>query len=163
MKFYIKQKVFSLKDNFSVYNDSENTVYTVEGKFFSLKNKLTLKTPSGEDVLYSEKKVFSLRPTYFIYDLNGTQIAKIRQRFSFRPKFDVSIYHDSLTVQGSLFAHSFTVESERGIEASVTKKIISFGDSYEIDIQAPDNQEIYLFLVIVLDQVLHEQQNKRNH
>ena len=160
MKFYIKQKVFSLKDNFNVYDQNEQPVYTVEGQFFSLKNKLTLKDANGNNLLYSEKKIFSLRPTYFIYDLTGTQIAKVRQRFSLRPKFNVTLYNEELQMEGSFFAHNFTVECDKGVLASVNKKVFSFGDSYEIDIQATDNTEVYLFLVIVLDQVLHERENR---
>ncbi|MEC9485549.1 MAG: LURP-one-related family protein [Candidatus Izemoplasma sp.] len=163
MKFYIKQKVFSLKDNFNVFDENENTVYTVEGQFFSLKNKLTLKDASGNNLLYSEKKIFSLRPTYFLFDVAGSKIGKVRQRFSLRPKFNVSLYDQELDMQGSFFAHSFTIEGPQGMLASVSKKVFSFGDSYEIDIQATENQEAYLFLVIILDQVLHENKNNHQH
>ena len=36
MKLYMKQKVFSLKDRFTIKNEAGEDVYTVEGKFISL-------------------------------------------------------------------------------------------------------------------------------
>lgn len=33
MKFYMKQKVFSWKDKFSIYNEYQKEKYSVEGEF----------------------------------------------------------------------------------------------------------------------------------
>ena len=44
MRYYIKQKVFSLKAKFDVTDEHENVQYRVEGQMFSLKNRLTLQT-----------------------------------------------------------------------------------------------------------------------
>lgn len=163
MKFYIKQKVFSLKDNFDVFDEQQNPVYKVSGKFFSMKNKMELSNLNGDVLLSSEKKVFSFRPTYFIFDQHGTQIAKVKQKFSLRPKFEVNIYNQAAEISGNFFQRTFDVNVPGGVAASIRKKVFSFGDSYEIEINDTENTEIYLYLVIVIDQVLHERENKGNN
>jgi uncharacterized protein YxjI len=44
---------------------------------------------------------------------------------------------------------------------SISKKIISWGDTYEIDVVDENNLELLLFMVIIIDQVVHENKNNR--
>ena len=57
MKYYIKQKVFSLKDQFAIKDYSQNDVFQVKGKFMSLSNKLELLNMDGSQVLNSKKQL----------------------------------------------------------------------------------------------------------
>ena len=47
MKFYIKQKVFTLKDKFDITDEHQNLKYQVKGKFMSISNRLELLDTSG--------------------------------------------------------------------------------------------------------------------
>ena len=40
MKFYIKQKVFSFRDKFTVKDLEQNDLYQVKGKLMSISNKI---------------------------------------------------------------------------------------------------------------------------
>jgi len=156
MKFYIKQKVFSFKDKFNITDEQQNLKYQVKGKFMSLHNKLDLLDENGEVLFSSKKKLLRLLPKYFIFDRGEQEVATIVRKFSLRPKFDLSILSKEQTVDGSLFAHSFNILDNDGVVASISKKIISWGDTYEIEIFEEENIELYLFVVIILDQVIHE-------
>ena len=107
MKFYIKQKVFSLKDQFTILDASQNTIYLVQGKMFSISNKLDLMNPNGSVVLQAHRKVLSLLPKYFIHTPHDEELATVERQFGLRPKFQVTIGEETLSVSGSLFAHSF--------------------------------------------------------
>lgn len=164
MKFYVKQKVFSLKDKFFIKDENQKEMYQVQGKFMSLSNKLELQNLEGEVILKSHKKVFSLSPTYFIFDKDDHELVTIRKKvFSIRPKFTVTKGHTDLMVEGSLFAHSFQIVEGTNVLASIQKKVFSFGDSYEIIINDERDTEVFLFIVIIIDQVIHEQQRRRTH
>lgn len=156
MKYYIKQKVFSLKDKFNVTDENENLKYQVQGKMFSLHNKMQLLDLNGDVLFSSSKKLLRLLPKYFIFDKGGAEVATIVRKFSVRPKFDLSILRKEQMVDGSLFAHSFNIIDGGHVVASIKKKIISWGDTYEIEIYEEENIELYLFVVIILDQVIHE-------
>ncbi len=160
MKFYIKQKVFSFKDQFKVTDENQKELYQVKGKFMSLSNKLELLNRDGSQVLNSNRKIFSFMPTYFIYDPHGEQLAEIKKKIGIRPKFIIKVQEDDLSVEGSLFGHSFGVVKDGNEVASISKKVMSFGDNYEIEILDERNKELYLFLVIIIDQVLHENKKR---
>ncbi len=156
MNFYIKQKVFSLKDHFNIFDDQQKVKYQVQGKFMSLSNKLAFTNENGETLLRAQRQILSLFPKYFIYDPSGAEIATIKRNFSFRPNFSVMIKDRPYEVSGSFFAHSFTISRDGMIVASIQKRIISWGDTYEIIIDQSNDIELLLFIVIVLDQVVHE-------
>ncbi|MBU1145187.1 MAG: LURP-one-related family protein [Firmicutes bacterium] len=160
MKFYIKQKVFTLKDQFNITDESQIMMYQVKGKFMSLTNKLELLDKNGNALLFSHRKVLTLLSKYFISNLKGEEVAIIKRKFSLLPKFDLSILGKELTMEGSLFAHSFTILDHGGEVASIKKKIISWGDTYEIEIYGQENVELFLFAVIILDQVIHEKKHR---
>ena len=161
MRFYIKQKIFSFKDKFDITDEQQNPQFKVEGKFMSISNKLNLMNNQGETVLHAQRKVFSLLPKYFIYDPQGSEVAQIQRKFGFKPKFDVLEGHNELKVAGSFFGHSFDVFEGDTIVASIQKRILTWGDTYEIDIDDNKNPALYLFIVIIIDQVIHEQKRTK--
>ncbi len=163
MKFYIKQKVFTLKDQFDIMDETGKPVFKVAGKMFSISNKLQLQNLNGSIILHAQKKVLSFLPKYTLYSPHDEVVATIERKFGLKPKFLVQAGTDELRVEGSFFAHSFQVFDENRMLASIQKKLISFGDSYEIDIDDINNTELYLFIVIVLDQIIHEQQNRTHN
>ena len=160
MKFYIKQKVFSFKDQFAIKDVEGNDLYKVEGKVFSLKNKLELQDMQEDVKLKAEKKLFRLLQEYTIFSTNDEQVAIVKRKFGIKPKFLVTVDGRELTVNGSFFQHSFEILQDEKLIATFTKKVISWGDSYEIDILDESRLELNLFIVVIIDQIIHEQQNK---
>lgn len=162
MRFYIKQRVFSIRDKFRVLDESQRELYTVEGKFFSISNKLELLNANGVQILNANKKVFSIMPKYFIYTPQGDLLAEVQRKFALRPRFIVTVDNEELDVEGSFWGHSFGVMRNGQEVASISKKVISWGDTYEINIADELNTELYLFIVIIIDQIVHEQKNRQN-
>lgn len=163
MKYYIKQKVFSLRDKFAIKDYSQNDVFQVQGKFMSISNKLELLNMDGSQVLNSKKQLFRFLPLYNVYSNHDEHLATIKKKFSFKPKFEVTVGNEEYEVEGSIFAHSFFIKHNDREVASISKKVFSFGDSYEIDITEETQKELFLFIVIIIDQVIHEGQKNKIH
>ena len=160
MKYYVKQKVFSIRDNFTIKDYSQNDVFQVQGKFMSLSNKLELLNMDGSQVLNSKKKLFRFLPLYYIYSNHDEELAEIKRKFSFKPKFEVRVGQQEYQVEGSIFAHAFSIKKDDVVVASIIKKVFSFGDSYEIDVLEESRKELFLFIVIIIDQIIHENKNQ---
>jgi len=142
-------------------DEAQNIKYEVKGKFMSIRNKLELADKDGEILLRAERKVFSIMSTYFIHDAKNQELAMVKRIFGFKPKFNLRVLHNDYYVDGSFYGHSFGIYDNRNnLVASISKKYISWGDTYEIDVQDENNLEVLLFMVIIIDQVVHEK--KRN-
>ncbi|MDY0139872.1 MAG: LURP-one-related family protein [Candidatus Izemoplasmatales bacterium] len=157
MKYYINQKVLSFRDTFSIMNANQHQVYEIKGRFFSLRNHLEMIDNRGVIVLTAQKRLFRFLPTYHIYNSRDQEVALVKRKFSFRPKFDLRISYRNYQVDGSLFGHNFGIYDDNSdLVASISKKIISWGDTYEIIVNDEEKIEILLFVVIIIDQVVHE-------
>jgi hypothetical protein len=62
MKLYIKQKVFTFGDKFSVYDENGDERYYVEGEVFTFGKKLHLYSLGGRELAYIEKKLLTFLP-----------------------------------------------------------------------------------------------------
>jgi len=56
LKYYIKQKVFTLKDKFTVKDETGSDIFYVEGEFFSIGKKLHLYTMDGTEQAYIHRR-----------------------------------------------------------------------------------------------------------
>lgn len=160
MKFYIKQKVFSLRDTFSVKDVNGKDIYQVKGKMFSFNNELNLLNLDESLVLKAKKKIISFMAKYTIFDSNGEEIAKVSRKFGLKPKFEIEVGHETLKVEGSFFAYSFGIFNGEAEVATIQKEILTWGDTYSIDIEDETKKELYLFMVILIDQIIHENKSK---
>ena len=161
MRFYIREKYFSFGDDFIITDERENVAFRVKGQVFSFGNKLRLYDANERELIYIEQEIFKFLPQYTIYAENN-ELATIKKNFTFfSHSFDIDSVYGSYTLDGDFTSHEFTIYRQDGsFAASLTKKLFSFGDSYEIEIEDEENIPFTLALVIVVDQVIHDNKNK---
>ena len=162
MELYIKQKVFSFKDHFSVTDDQGNQLYEVQGKTFSFKDQLTLTETNGTNQILIKEKWASWMPRYLI-EQDDQVIFEVVKKFSFfKTNFD--ILPSNWNVEGEIFKHHYRLKDGSKELMFVRKEWLSWGDTYHVTIH--DEQLVLpcLAIMIVLDMVLHSnKQNSHNH
>ena len=156
MKLYMKQKVFSWKDRFTVLGEDGDAAYTVEGKVFSLGKQLTVFNAREEEAAFIRQKVFSFLPRFSV-EMGGEERALIEKKFTFlKPKYFVK--GPDWEVQGDLWAHNYTVEKNGAAFISIHKKWMTWGDTYEIEIADGINEVFALAVVLAIDAVTAAQE-----
>lgn len=155
MRYYIKQHLFKLGEQFSIFNSQQEEVFFVKGRLFDWKNRIDLMDLHGNTILYTEKtSVFSFMPEYKIYSPNGQSHASIQMKFSFmRYRFNGYEGRNQLAIEGEVFSRHFSVYKNGQMAASIQKEF-SWGDSYVIDIMDEETDLLYLFIVLVIDQII---------
>lgn len=161
MLYKIRQKIFSFGDNFTIKDDRDEDQFIVRGKVFAIGDKLKIEDMLGNELVYIEQKVFRLLPEYNIFS-GAKHLAKVKKEFTFlKPRFNISSVTGNYIISGDFFGHNFEIIKD-GIEvASVNKKWISFSDSYMAEVEDTEDQAFMLALIIVIDQVIHD--NNRNN
>ena len=156
MRLYMKQKVFSIKSKATIYDEFENEKYFVEGKVISLGKKLTITNAAGEEVAFVRQKVVSFMPKFFV-EINGEEVAEIAKKFSFlKPKYEVRGL--GWSVEGDIFAHDYNIVSNGQVVVSIHKKWLSWGDTYEMNIDESADEVLTLAVVLAIDAVLDANQ-----
>lgn len=161
MRYQIRQKIFSFGDNFAIKNDRDEDQFVVRGKVFTLGDKLKIEDLEGNELVYIEQKIFRFLPEYNIYR-GGEHLAQVKKEFTFfKPRFYIKSTMGNYTIDGNIFAHDFQILKDGRAVAYVSKKWLSFSDTYLAEIDDREDQAFMLALVIVIDQVLHDN-NKNN-
>jgi uncharacterized protein YxjI len=93
MKLYMKQKVFSFVDSFTIKDAEGNDRWQVEGELLSLDHILHILDMNGNEVALVKKKIFSLFPKFFIY-INNIEMAQLVKEFTlFSQSYYLEVLH----------------------------------------------------------------------
>lgn len=152
MKLYIRQKVFSWVDRFTVKDESGTDKYFVEGELFSWGKKLHVNDLNGNEVAFIQQKVFSFLPKFLVF-VDGRQIAEIVKEFTFlRPKY--SIEGLGWEIEGSFMAHDYKISKQGLPIVTIHKEWMTWGDCYELDVASEQDETIALSVVLAIDCVM---------
>lgn len=149
MKLYIKEKVFSWNERFSVKDENGWDKYFVEGEFLSLGKKLHLLNVHGEEVAFIQQKLLTLLPRFTV-SVAGRQIAEIRKEFTL---FFQRYVIDGLgwEVEGSIWEHEYEIRRNGRPIVMISKEWFTWGDSYVLDILDPADELLALAVVLTID------------
>ncbi len=154
MKLYMKQKVFSLKDRFTIVNEYGEVCYTAEGEFWTFLKRLHIYDHEGNEAACLQQ-VFSFMPKYEVI-ANNHMIAVVKKKISF-PRSEYEIEGLDWHVDGGWHEHEYEITNDSRVIVSVHKEWMSWGDSYEIDVKDPLDEVNALAVVLAIDAVLAAQ------
>ena len=149
MKLYMRQKVFSFKDRFSVYDEWGKEKYFVEGELFSFGKRLHVCDFYGNELAFIKQKILSFSPRYKIF-VGDSEVAEVLKHFTlFKPHY--SVLGTNWEVAGDFFDHEYAIYDNNLPVATVSKEWMSWGDSYLIDIAPYVDELTALCVVLVID------------
>ena len=149
MKLYIKEKVFSWGDKFTVKDAYGEDKYIVEGEVFTFGKKLHVYDRAGREVAFIKQEIWSFLPRYYVF-CGDRQIAEIKKEFTF---LFLRYTIDGLgwEIDGSFMAHDYQITKQGRKIVTISKEWMTWGDSYELDIADPADELVALAVVISID------------
>jgi uncharacterized protein YxjI len=150
-QLYIKQKVFSLSEKFTVKDRSEEDVYYVEGSFMKVQKTFSIMNTAREEVALVTKKMFSFLPKFFV-EIDGQEVLSIKKELSFF-KSRYTINAASIEVHGNWWDMDFQVLQHGEVIGEVSKEWFTWGDSYKVQIFNEQIEVIMIALVVAIDYV----------
>ena len=161
MRYVIKQKVFALRDSFAIRDASGEQVFQVKGKLIAAGDRLTFRSVDGKKLATIRQRVVSLVPRYRIRR-GGKLLAEVKRRplsvLKDRFKVDMKDGSPDLEIVGNLLDHEYSVRRGGGEVAHITKRWVSFGDSYGIQVDEGEDDLLILACAIIVDMICHEDQ-----
>lgn len=155
MKLFIKQKVFSWKDKFTVKDEMGADRYFVEGEIFSFGKKLHVYDAHQTERIFLQQKVWSFLPRFFVF-VDGLQVAEIVKEFTFmKPKY--SVLGLNWEVNGNFWAHDYEILNQGHVVVTIKKEWLTWGDTYVLDIGDARDEINALAVVLAIDAVMSQQ------
>ena len=165
MKYvYLNQKVFSIRDEFKVYDDKQNVLYEAKGKVIAINSQRDIFKAGESTPIYTMKqKVLTFVPTYFLFDSQKQQVAKMAQQLLafFGTKFNLVVKEKKYDISGDFFGYNYQIKDEAGIVVQITKKILSWGDAYQIGIADTFDEALAVGVVLMIDDFIDDARRAR--
>lgn len=159
-KLYIKQKVFSIGEKFTVMDEQQNPRYYVEGSFMKIPKTFRVEDEQGREISKITKKTISLLPKFFV-EIDGQEKIEIAKHLTFL-KAHYSIEAEGLSVKGNWWDMDFIVEKDGQRIADINKRWVSWGDTYEVTILDETYEHLIISLVIAIDRVKEDERAANN-
>ncbi|GAA0100450.1 hypothetical protein UT300012_11640 [Paraclostridium bifermentans] len=158
MKYYMKSKLFKIKEDFWIQNEENEEVFFVDNKLFAVGLQFDL--IKDEKTLYSVKEtVISLLAKYQVKEGNEV-VAEVNKKPSFmRDSIKIESKYGELNVKGDIFDYNYEIYKENEQIAKIHKEVFTFTDSYNVETDFEDEAFI-LTLAVIVDDIIDKQRSK---
>ena len=162
MRYVVRQKMFSIGDDFWVTDAQGDRVFLVDGKAMRLRETLELKDASGAVVATVRKKLLAMRDTMEI-ERGGAVVATVRKAmFSpLRHRSTIDLADGSqLEAVGNIFDMEFEIRAGHQPLAQVSRAWFRVRDTYGVDVAPGQDDALFIAIAVCLDRIHHDEQQE---
>ncbi len=157
MRLFMKQKVFSFGDKFTIKDQNESDRWFVEGEVFSMGKRLHILDAQGRERALLRQKVWSFLPRYFV-EIDGVEVAQVVKDFTFlKPHYHLE--GSPLELEGDFWAHDYRLLENGSPVMYMSKQWMTWGDSYQLDIDDRADELLCLAIALAVDCAVASEQN----
>ena len=163
-RYKIRQKLFSIGDDFWIENQEGKKVFKVDGKALRLRKTLIFEDMDGNKLCQIQERWLPVKETMEIEDANGKQMALVKKALitPLRDKWDVKVKDGpDLDVQGDFLDHEYSIKHGWNKIAEVSKKWFRLTDTYGVEIDPGQNDILILAIAVAIDMMAHDDDDKK--
>jgi uncharacterized protein YxjI len=157
-RYQLREKLFSIGDDFWIETDEGRRAYKVNGKALRIRSTFVIENPAGDELLKIQEKKLSIRDTMRIESGGGT-VATVKKALvsPLRHRFTVELETGGeLKVKGNIIDHEYEIERDGTKIAEVSKRWFRVRDTYGIEIAEGQNDALILATTVCLDEMAHD-------
>ena len=157
-RYTMRQRLVSIGEDFDITDESDRPVYRVDGKVMRLRETFVIEDLQGREVATIREKKLALRDSMNILR-GGSMIATIRKaRFApFRHKFSIDVAGGvDLVAQGDIMHHEYTISRSGDPVARISKHRFALSDTYGVDVLPGEDDGLILAVAVAIDEMAHD-------
>ena len=154
-KYRMREKLFSIGDDFWIENDDGDRVFKVNGKALRIRETLVFEDPSGAELFTVQEKKLHIRDTMDI-ERGGQTVARVKKALitPLRERFSVDVEDgDDLEAKGNIVDHEYKIERGGSKVAEVSKRWFRVRDTYGIEIAPGQDDALILAVAVCIDRM----------
>ena len=156
--YQMREKMFTIGDDFWIENERGEKVYKVDGKALRIRSTLILEDRSGRELARIQERMLRVKDSMEIEDASGKRVGMVKKALitPLRERWVVKIKDGpDLEVQGNILNHEFTIGEGRDKVAEVSRKWFRIRDTYGVEIEAGQDVAVILMIVVAIDEMAH--------
>jgi uncharacterized protein YxjI len=162
-RYKIRQKLFSIGDDFWIENQDGQKVFKVDEKVLRLRDTLVFEDREGNKLCQIQERWLPIKETMEIEDSKGKQMAVVKKKLiaPLRDKWDVKVKNGpGLDVVGNIFDLEYKIKQGRKTVAEISKKWFRLTDTYGVEIKEGQNDILILAIAVAIDMMAHDEDEK---
>ena len=157
-KYRMREKMFSIGDDFWIENDDGERAFKVNGKALRIRDTLVFEDPSGNELFTVQEKKLSIRDRMDI-ERGGNTVASVKKALitPLRERFAISVDEgEDLEAKGNIVDHEYKIERGGDKVAEVSKRWFRVRDTYGIEIAPGQDEALILAVAVCIDRMAHD-------
>jgi uncharacterized protein YxjI len=157
-RYQMREKMFSIGDDFWIEDESGRRAYKVDGKALRVRKTLVIEDGNRNEVAKIQERMVAVRDTMTIErpgkptaTVKKALISPLRDRFTLTAD-DVG----EIEIKGNLVDHEYTFERGGQKIAETSKRWFRVRDSYGVEIDPGQDDALILAATVVIDQMSHD-------
>jgi uncharacterized protein YxjI len=153
--YRMREKMFSIGDDFWVETDDERRAFKVNGKALRLRETLVLESPSGDELYTIQEKKLSVRDKMEI-ERDGRTVATVKKALvsPLRDRFSIEVDGgEDMEAKGNVVDHEYEIERDGDKVAEVSKRWFRVRDTYGIEVAPGQDDALILAVTVCIDQM----------
>jgi uncharacterized protein YxjI len=163
MRYAVREKLFSIGDDFWITDESGGKAFLVDGKVLRLRQTLEIQDPDGRVLATVRKKLVAMHETMEI-EQDGALVATVRKAL-ISPLHHRSTVHlpdgSQLEATGNILDKEFEITAGRQVLARISRAWFRIRDTYGVDVAPGQDDVLFLAIAVALDRI-HEDDEQRD-
>jgi uncharacterized protein YxjI len=162
MRYLVRERLFSVKDDFWVTDEQGNRVFFVNAKLLSLHHTLVLEDASGRPLASIKHKLLTFTDAMKI-EHDGAVVATVHKAvFSplhHRAHIDLA-GGGPLEAVGDIIDKEFEVRDGHRVVARISRKWFRVRDTYGVEVAERQNDALMICIAVCLDRIHHDEEER---
>jgi uncharacterized protein YxjI len=162
-RYLVREKIFSIGDDFWITDADGNQVFLVDGKALRLRQTFELKDTSGAVLVSVRKKLIAIRETMEI-EHDDRVVATVRKALvsPLHHRFVIDLADGSqLEAVGNILDKEFDIQAGGQPIAHISRSWFRIRDTYGVDVAPGQNDALLLAIAVCLDRIQHDEERDR--
>jgi uncharacterized protein YxjI len=163
MRYAVREKLFSIGDDFWITDEDGGKAFLVDGKVLRLQQTLEIQDPDGRVLVTVRKKLISMHETMEI-DEDGALVATVRRTLisPLHHRSSVDLADGSqLDVTGSILDKEFQITAGGQVLARISRAWFRIRDTYGVEVAPGQDDVLFLAIAVALDRIHDDEQRDR--
>jgi uncharacterized protein YxjI len=157
-RYTMRQRLVSIGEDFDIADERGNPAYRVDGKALRLRETFVIEDLQGREVATIREKKLALRESMDVLR-RGNKIATIRKaRFApFRERFSIDVVGaGDMVAQGDILHHEYDIRRGGEAVARVSKHRFALSDTYGIEVAPGEDEGLVLAVAVAVDEMTQD-------
>jgi uncharacterized protein YxjI len=162
VRYAVREKLFSIGDDFWITDEQGGRAFLVDGKVLRLRQTLEIQDPGGRVLVTVRKKLIAMHETMEI-EQDGAAAATVRKALvsPLHHRSSIDLADGSrLEAVGNILDKEFEITAGGQVLARISRAWFRIRDTYGVDVAPGQDDVLFLAIAVALDRIQHDEEER---